>query len=339
MRKIIVPVGYMCSGSSAITDLIKEFEKVNNDYGYLEYIFLHCPDGLFDLEDKLLHSNNALRSDEAIHSFLKRMKELYAIKYWWVANYKTVIGAGFYKETLNFINEITDYKLKNYWYMQEIPDFKMYIQLIIRKIVYILTFKKIKMKKPLKYDEIYLSYPTNEKFYNAARKYLKKVLAMFDSSGDDLLLDQLLLPFNLFRIDNYFDKNLKVIVVERDPRDIFISNKYIFTPKEKGVPYSCDVKEFCEQFKKIRNLEKKVNNKNIMRINFEDLIYRYDETKNKIVKFLGFEKRKHLTPKKYFDPSISIKNTKLYVKEEYKKEAEYIEEHLKEYLYDYKGEN
>ena len=53
MRKIIVPIGYMTSGSSAVTDLVSEFANVNNDYGIFEYVFLHCPNGLFDLEDKL----------------------------------------------------------------------------------------------------------------------------------------------------------------------------------------------------------------------------------------------------------------------------------------------
>ena len=65
MRNIIVPASYMGSGSSAVTDLISEFKNVNNEYGNFEYVFLHCPNGVFDLEDKLLIGNNALRSDEA----------------------------------------------------------------------------------------------------------------------------------------------------------------------------------------------------------------------------------------------------------------------------------
>ena len=44
---------------------------------------------------------------------------------------------------------------------------------------------------------------------------------------ENIILDQFLLPFNLFRVDNYFDDRLKAIVVERDPRDVFIINKYI----------------------------------------------------------------------------------------------------------------
>ena len=56
MRKIIVPTGYMGSGSSAVTDLVAEFKDCQNDYGDYEYIFLHSPNGLFDLEDKLLYT-------------------------------------------------------------------------------------------------------------------------------------------------------------------------------------------------------------------------------------------------------------------------------------------
>ena len=57
------------------------------------------------------------------------------------------------------------------------------------------------------------------------------------------MLDQLLLPHNLYRVDNYFGNELKAIVVERDPRDVFISNKYICSDKNESVPYSFDVKE------------------------------------------------------------------------------------------------
>ena len=41
MRKIIISTGYMGSGSSAITDLVSEFEDVNNKHRDFEYIFLH----------------------------------------------------------------------------------------------------------------------------------------------------------------------------------------------------------------------------------------------------------------------------------------------------------
>lgn len=47
MKRIIVPMGYMGSGSSAITDLISEFKDCQNEYKSYEYVLLHCPNGLF----------------------------------------------------------------------------------------------------------------------------------------------------------------------------------------------------------------------------------------------------------------------------------------------------
>ena len=91
MKRIIVPTGYMGSGSSAITDLVAEFKDCQNEYKSYEYVLLHCPNGLFDLEDKLLIGNNAIRSDEAIRSFELQMKKLYDKKYWWVGNYKKLL--------------------------------------------------------------------------------------------------------------------------------------------------------------------------------------------------------------------------------------------------------
>ena len=91
MDRIIVPTGYMGSGSSAITDLVSEFKDCQNEYKSYEYILLHCPNGLFDLEDKLLNGNNAIRSDEAIRTFELQTNKLYDKKYWWVGNYKKLL--------------------------------------------------------------------------------------------------------------------------------------------------------------------------------------------------------------------------------------------------------
>lgn len=42
-KRIIIPTGYMGSGSSVITDLISEVEGVDVSRGTFEYVFLHCP--------------------------------------------------------------------------------------------------------------------------------------------------------------------------------------------------------------------------------------------------------------------------------------------------------
>ena len=133
MKRIIVPCGYMGSGSSAVTDLISEFKDVNNDTSSFEYVFLHCPNGLFDLEDKLLIGNNVVRSDEAIRSFESQMYKLYDKKFWWVGGYKNIFGTKFKSLTDKFINNITEYNFKGFYYMHEEVNFKMFMKLLLTK--------------------------------------------------------------------------------------------------------------------------------------------------------------------------------------------------------------
>ena len=334
MNKIIVPTGYMGSGSSAITDLISEYKNCSNEYGTFEYVFLHCPDGVFDLADKLLLGNNAIRSDEALRTFRKQMKKLYDKKFWWVGNYKKIISKEFMKVTDEYINSITEFKYPGYWYMHEEVNFPMFIKLSFRKILKILTFNKIKFKKVLKYnDGMQISLVNEKEFYQKTKGYIYKIIGLLSNEDDNIILDQFLLPFNLYRIDNYFDEKLKVIVVERDPRDLFILNKYIWNKRECNVPIPTDANEFCKYYKKMRENEKPSDSNKILRIKFEDLIYNYEKTVSKIEKFLNFKSEDHVNKKSRFIPEVSIKNTQIFNDKKYAKEINIIEKQLSKYLY------
>jgi HAD superfamily hydrolase (TIGR01509 family) len=52
-----------------------------------------------------------------------------------------------------------------------------------------------------------------------------------------------------------------------------------------------------------------------------------------ITKFLGFKESDHINKKNRFIPEMSIKNTQLFRKEEYREECKVIEKELKKYLY------
>ena len=142
MNQLIVPCGYMGSGSSAITDLIKEIKNYKAPNDDFEYVFLHCPNGVFDLEDKLLNGNNAIRSDEAIHSFLYTMKLLYNKKNYWVGMYKDRVSVEFMEFCWKFVNNLKIYCYdETYWYYQQIPNIKMSIINYIRSFLYTLKSK------------------------------------------------------------------------------------------------------------------------------------------------------------------------------------------------------
>lgn len=335
MEKIIVSTGYMGSGSSAITDLVAEFKDCQNEHKSYEYVLLHCPNGLFDLEDKLLIGNNAIRSDEAIRSFELQMNKLYNKKYWWVGNYEKIISPKFKEITQKFISHIEEFNFPSYWYMHEEVDSKMFAKLLVRKPIKML-FKKKKFKKILKYnDGMRISFIKDKDFYKYAHNYIYEVIEEIAKGKNNVILDQFLLPFNLFRVDNYFDNKLKVIVVERDPRDVYIINKYIWPQKDLTVPFPKEVNQFCEFYQKMRESEKECHSNKVLRIKFEDLIYKYDEKIDEITKFLGFKPSDHINKKKRFNPDISIKNTQLFRKEEYLEESKIIEEKLSKYLYNF----
>ena len=59
----ITTTGYYSTGSSAVYDLLREYnactEEINKN-NPVEHILLYMPNGLFDLEDKLLIGNSIL---------------------------------------------------------------------------------------------------------------------------------------------------------------------------------------------------------------------------------------------------------------------------------------
>lgn len=340
MNKVIVPTGYMGSGSSLVTDLVSEFEGFESARGSFEYVFLHCPNGVFDLEDKLLSGNNAVRSDEALHSFYATMKQLYDKKYWWVGHYNEIVGSDFLKITEEYIEDLIQYKPDFYWYYQENTNLRMAMQLVWKKVVKVITLNQVKLKKPLLYSPMWISYVLPEEFYEKTRKYISRILDRLGIGEKNIVLDQFLLPFNLFRIDNYFGDNLEVFVVERDPRDLFLMNKYVYPAQNAQVPYPTDVHEFCKCYRDLRKMEdvKTCQSIHVHRFRFEDFIYKYEETVEQVKNILGSDGKlpEHTLKKKYFVPEKSINNTQLfYNRDAYKEESKVIERLLSEYLYDF----
>lgn len=336
MNKLIITSGYMGSGSSAITELVSEIENFTAPNNSFEYVFLHCPNGVFDLEDKLLLNNNSNRSDEAVRSFYDIMCCLFKMKSkdYWIAGYRHNISTNFMKYVDAFLEEINLIDTKGIWYYQQRPTRYMLVRIWINRIIKKCTLGKLIIETPLRYKGMRLAFPEASEFYRAARNFINCVLEELGYSQSNLIMDQFLLPHNLYRISNYFPENTIVIVVDRDPRDIFISNKYFW--KKSPIPYPTDVKTFCEIYKKIRKSEINCEDKRIVRIHFEDLIYDYEKTCTMLYQHLKILPSSHVYKKTRFNPEISINNTQIYrMKKEFLDEANYIKQHLPEYCFDF----
>lgn len=327
----------MGSGSSAITDLLSEVEGYSCANGSYEYVFMHCPDGVFDLEDKLLRGNNAIRSDEALHAFYRCMKMLCKDRHFWIADYTHKISPEFLDWCREFVDALIDEKnTATFWYYQENPNLRIHLKRLVGKVLRKVSLGNIRLKPGLRYHEMWISYATEEEFYRAARTFLDKFFAHMGAEESSVILDQFLLPHNLFRMPHYLGEHCKAIVVERDPRDVFLLNKYYWNTAGCPIPYSFDVESFYRNYRKMRLAEKPCDSGNILRIHFEDLIYRYDTEVRTIFDFLGIREELHTQKKTKLIPEKSRLNTQLFrKKDEYGEEARYIESHLGEYLYDF----
>ncbi|MBC2852528.1 hypothetical protein [Cetobacterium sp. 2G large] len=329
MKKIITCTGYGTTGSSVVTDLLKEFDDVSS-LGDYEYRFLFDPNGVKELEIALKYLNNRQNSDFYIKQFLKYID--YLSKSPMYKYYEKTFDNKFKIESEKFISNIIEIKWDGYWHRDIMSE-----NIFIKSLYYL---ERAIQKKILKQNEssaviykntMYYSYYDEKKFVKNVKEYLNNLILLLNKKENFIVFDQLVPPENIKDFSKYFD-DIKVIIVDRDPRDIYTLEKFKY--KEKFGPYK-DLNSYIEWHKLIRKSRDKENeNENVLVLNFEDFIYFYEETVDKLLKFLSIEKEKWIMKKKYFNPDISKKNTKVWEQySEIKKEIEIIETELSDYLY------
>ena len=341
----VFAVGYCGTGSSAIVHLLKEYSNCQDDFdSTFEQLLFYAPHGLFDLEDVLLHNNSLFRSDAAINDFYQAMKRLNDNDFGWFGGYQKKFGDKFMDIVNAFIDDLILYRTKGGWsndysYIKNKVKIRTRISYFIKK--YIL-FKKISYPNSFRLVKvgedgiINFSFPSPDEFYEKARKFIN---SYFDLLGYDsnkvLVIDQMLQPQQLERFMNYANNDDKFIVVKRDARDVFLKSKYFWTKQKADYHFPLDATEFSNFYRKFLSTEVIVNDPKIMRIQFEDMIYRYDDTINKIEKFIGANcLGKHIFMKRFFNPEQSVKNTQLFsINVEWKKEAGLIKELMPSEIY------
>lgn len=328
--KVITCASYGGTGSSVITDYLSEFENCYS-LGEYEFRFLQDYNGVSDLEVKIIDNMHRLNSDIAIRDFKKNI-DFYSGNIFF-KRYSKFFGNRFRNISYEYIESIVDMSWKAYWEFHQIEASA------IKRFFYYKLFPRLKnqlnkkgIAENIKKTKYYLAIPTRDDFYKKTKEYTYKICEIVNENNkyENIVFDQLVPPTNINRYLNYFH-NIKVIVVDRDPRDLYILNKEHW--KESWIP--SNIEEYIKWFKIIRRNNEKENPKKIMRIKFEDFIYNYEKTEKIILDFLEIDIKYHKNKKKYFNPEISKKNTKLWEKNvKYKNEIDKIQLSLKEFCYE-----
>ncbi|MDZ7545996.1 sulfotransferase family protein [Clostridium perfringens] len=336
-KKIISCAGFGGTGSSAITDLLSEFDGCK-DIGNFEFSILHEVDGISDLHHSVVDDFHRLKTTESLYRFEKLIKNLNGM-------YKPYLGEEFIKKSYEYMDNIIDVEWKGFWHQHMYRNSKLERRIkyripekIQRKLNNLL-FKNRQYEYTPKYikDDIKLIYDLG-KFKIETKKYIKSLLYELDKEDKNeyLILDQLVPPYNIARYSQYVD-NLKVIVIDRDPRDLYILNKKYW--KEGWIP-SENVEVFIKWFDGIRSGIFSENQDNMLFIMLEDLVFNYDETLIKIINFLELDSKRHKLKLKKFNPEVSKKNCRLWITNtEYENDIRIIEDKLYNYCYENRRKN
>ena len=322
---IIGVCGFSWSGSGAVIDYLMEFQE--NQVYTPEFIIAYHPDGIHDL-DVNLNENCAkfLSSGVAIPRFRIIANSLLS---------GPTNGAS-RQLTEKYLTSIVQAKwvgleqgqelLKNRWVYKSIG---MRIRnRIIKKLDPEFCWKY----KPYPLSEMEFSIcPDN--FLPITQEYVNRILAAIGLDTEkSIVLNQPFPGNNPVPYMKYF-KNSKAIVVDRDPRDVFVFLKYVFPGHSYSVPLQ-DVNQFCAYFDNMhKNLKEKLDDPNVLYLKFENLVYHYESTTAQIREFLNLGNNDN--PREYFIPEDSEANTQVFKRFGKKEELRVIEERLSPYLYDF----
>ena len=345
----IAVTGYFGSGSSAVLDLLSEYScngtGLKEDKGGYEHNTLYFPGGLFDLEDKLLRNNDIHRSDEALTTFKREMMRLNNNNFGWYGSFQKLFGDKFKLILEQFMADLHPFNIGVRYYGQCEKVIFNPLKIPVQFAAKILVGRNIyKWGRQFVYNSMRpgmtVAFPTEEEFYKAARRFVKSYLEMYREPGkDNIVFDRLLLCHNLYRLPHYFDDDFRIIKVNRDIRDVYILNKYIWKEINAGGMYPTDINVFCDYWRRVNSCERNIDDSRILVINFEDLVYKYDETVRKIEKHCSLSPNLHVF-NKYFNPEKSIKNTQVFrLRKEWKSEINILEKEFDEYIYSFPYEN
>ncbi len=278
--------GYGRTGSSACIDLLKEFEFVGGPNK--EFRIAKDPNGLIDLESSLIDNWELIRHNTAINDFLEYCSMLSrkdgtlkkAGK-----NFSQILNVDFTKESAEYIERITDF---------------MYLGDTMISRYHLNALQSFKQRLRSKFDlsnttPMYFSHPDEEKFLIETRRYLKRLFENYavNKNIHKVVLNQAIPPTNINKALKYFN-NGKLIIIDRDPRDIYA------TMLKEGSFLGADVISNDSVHKYIkwhRYTRKQVAHgtdstfmqDKVLRLNLEDLFLNYNETIGRIKEFLDID--------------------------------------------------
>lgn len=313
--KIIDLSGYMFSGKAAASDILREFDGVHVPNYRVEFDLLRMPGGLIDLKNAVMDWS-PIRTYEAVCRFDRLVNKLADSPSFPQKYYKT--GCGYARQYPNivhlkdeFLSSIKAVEWDTPWPYADIDDGP--VDTFVRKI-----YNKLSISKSRKYFLV-----DRETFLPAAQKFVQNLL--LDNIGNDrpdyLITHNALEPFSPSNNLHLLGEDAKCVVVDRDPRDIYataVTTQVGFNDKlsfYRRIAGAHDVDVFIRRYLCYR---KHVNegDSRVLRLNFEDMVFNYDQTIDRLCSFIGLHQNNHKRKGEFYNPNFSKQNVALWEKAE-----------------------
>ncbi|MFQ2204725.1 sulfotransferase domain-containing protein [Aeromonas hydrophila] len=309
-KQLVDLSGYMFSGKSAVSDLLREFEGIYVPSYQEEFELIRVNDGLLDLYNTLSSSwspnraDNALRSFERVSSKLactpKGIEKLWSVGFGYSERYFK-----FDLKTKKFIDKLKASSWKMNWpteflYMSKDEVFRHKLNARVNEGCY--------------WPEIDFSLTIRNGIEQCISDYLYEIFSDFYSQGNHtVVMHNALEPYSPEQGIGFI-KNGKCIIIDRDVRDIYVNcikhndgyndNVEVF----KKISGASKIESFIERQRIMRITIGEKNDDKVLRIRFEDLVYNYEITLQKIIEFLNLEPASHNRKLDFFNPKKSINN-------------------------------
>lgn len=333
-NKILSVAGYGSTGSSAVVNFLEEYDSCYVMGG--EFRLVQDPDGVEDLCNNLSESWGWVRSDAYIRRFIKYTdiigRRITPFQYGEHLN--KAFNYNFFKHRDEFLKDIIDTKWTGHWFYHDYHErntFETLIENFKRSLSWHFGLSRLWLRENIKKSPMYFV-RSDKDIYLAARKFLNNLFNELDLASEYLVFDQLILPYHKNKNESLFP-NFKQIVVDRDPRDVYLDAK-----NYNAYPITKDIDSFISFYESSRTINTPVNDDSTLLIRFEDLIYDYDSVTTKILAFLEIDLLSQSKKYSRFDPNVSIKNTQTWLKDENKEFAQemiILKDKLKPWCYDF----
>lgn len=296
-QRAVLVTGFGNSGVTAVMDLLGECE------GYKcppqEFFLIQHPDGILALEDALVHSWSEFAPDWAIRRFRTLVDVLArpATRFRFGMDYDRLFCRDFRALAIDYSNELAGIKYEGHLMFRrsEMNRAEYFAYNMARRF----KLEPVNAYFARKYDTAFV--PDPARFITQTKELMRKLLRSIagDSAVSDVALCLGASPYQVSRSSRYFSRSATVIV-DRDPRDIYLSARSSsYMPREVG--------PFIDWYKSTRTNSWQGGEGKAIKIMFEDLVVNYDQSVEKLFRFLDIDPARHTKKKSILKPEASAK--------------------------------